>query len=775
MKKATKIIGAVLGVLLVAALFTGAAAAVEDQTLGDAYAWKLYGASVPPFPAGFDFTKAKTWTMGDQTITFVQEPGKETYYFSGKDLVEGTYSCVVNTADGDVNYKINVKAAPAAPTGVVKKDTIAVADLANAEIDTTESAGFSIEVNESSIAWTNPDETLTTTQATELGFGDSGEVSGAHDLGTYTIQQIVTEAGTDYSALAPYPLLGKPTYFTLYKADDAKSLKASVDEVLQSGLVTVELTAPYNMDPGYKIGVDNGTIPKGQATITNDGIVKVDLSGVAYFTVKSNSTDNIKVKLYKDDNTTVDKTLTIKVKAGAITADAASAATFIGNEVKLSGSNELGGTLYFYIKGPNFPFTALPTKDNQITVTGKEWEAKINTAELKTAAGKKPDAGNYTIYVAKALTTVEQEAKDVETPIDPKNMSAANLEDANYCDAYTTVVVALKQPFINITEAPAVVVMDSDLVVKGTAEGQPPLVKYYIFGTNFFLSADATVDEDGVFEISKKIENTDAKPMQAGQYFLVIQHPMYDQKFNVGPVGYNKNGKIPSLPENIIGYYIVKNENGNFGDKVSSPGSAPWPVDKLIGKIIFDTNVRQSANAAQALCDSLDDQNIDDMYVKASFIVAGKTSVINPIPEQITKGQDLVITGVAVGHKNEVVTAELLSTAFAAVPKETVGSASFVSMTARIDENGLWTVTIDTSDLNADDYTVSVSVGQLDPATQKIKIVEGTVPQPTAQPTGEPTVAPTTAPTQTPASPGFGILAALAGLGAVAVLLLRRQ
>ena len=305
--------------------------------------------------------------------------------------------------------------------------------------------------------------------------------------------------------------------------------------------------------------------------------------------------------------------------------------------------------------------------------------------------------------------------------------------------------------------------MDSDLIVKGTAEGKPAEVKYYIFGNNFFDSANVSVDENGVFEINKKIKEettVDGKTMlmQAGQYFLVIQHPMYDKKFNVGPVKNNGDKK---------GFDIVKNEKGSFNDEIST--------GVLAGTIIFNTNDRQSANAAQALCDSLDDQNIDDMYVKASFVVAGKTSVINPIPEQITKEQDLVISGTAVGHKNEVVTAELLSTAFAAVPKETVGSASFVSMTARIDENGLWTVTIDTSDLNAGDYTVSVSVGQLDPATQKIKIVEGTVPQPTAQPTGEPTVAPTTAPTHTPASPGFGILAALAGLGAVAVLLLRRQ
>ena len=783
MKKATKIIGAVLGVLLVAALFTGAAAAVNnDLTLGDAYAWKLYGTGDDIFGDSIDLSVEKEWTNGSQTITFVMEPGTEDeplFYFSGKDLVEGTYSRVIAGGTlGDFNVKINVKAAPEAPTGTVYKGNTPVADIADAEIDTTADAKFYVKVegdvvegNASTIAWTNPDGSLTTIDSRELGFSQlvgtddikKRAVKGAHDLGTYTIQKIVKVAGTDYSKLAPFPLLGKPTYFTLYKADSSASLKALADEVLQNNYVTVELTAPYN-PTGYTITVTNGTIPKGQATITRltatTGTVPVDLSGVATFVVKSDSTKDIKVTLEENANPKVsEKSLTIKVKAGAITADAASASTFIGNEVKLSGSNELGGNLTLFVKGPNFKFAKVEGEALPSITMGKEWEAKINTGKLATADGKKPDAGNYTIYVAKLK-------EDGTVPT-----KASDLDDSDYCDAYTTVVVALKQPFINITEAQTVVVMGDDLVVKGTAEGQPDNVMYYIFGTNFFDNGTASVDEDGVFEITKEIKDTDAKPMQAGQYFLVVQHKMYDKTYNVGPVGYGTDGKVTKVAENIKGYYIVKNENGKF-DEGADEGAA---VTALKGYVIFDTNKRQSANAAQALCDSLDDQNIDDMYVKASFVVAGKTSVINPIPEQITKGQDLVISGTAVGHKNEVVTAELLSTAFAAVPKETVGSASFVSMTARIDENGLWTITIDTSDLNADDYTVSVSVGQLAPESKKIKIVEGAVPQPTAQPTGEPTVAPTTAPTQTPASPGFGILAALAGLGAVAVLLLRRQ
>ena len=116
-----------------------------------------------------------------------------------------------------------------------------------------------------------------------------------------------------------------------------------------------------------------------------------------------------------------------------------------------------------------------------------------------------------------------------------------------------------------------------------------------------------------------------------------------------------------------------------------------------------------------------------------------------------------------------------MSTAFAAVPKETVGSASFISLITKTDEDGNWEVTFDTSGLNVDEYTVTAAVQSLDTTTAKINVVEAAPEQPDQpdvpgdepeQPGDEP---------EAPETPGFGALAALAGLGAVAVLLLRRE
>ena len=239
--------------------------------------------------------------------------------------------------------------------------------------------------------------------------------------------------------------------------------------------------------------------------------------------------------------------------------------------------------------------------------------------------------------------------------------------------------------------------------------------------------------------------------MAAGQYFMVVQHPMYDEKFNIAP------------NETEVGK-IVLNSTGD---------ATTTTPDKY--NTLFNVTDRQKANAAEALCQAIDTENIDDMYVKLSFVVAAAQSVINPFPTEIAQGEKLTVSGSTNVGEGEVVTVELLSTAFAAVPKATVGSASFISLTTKVQEDGTWEVTFDTSNLNVDEYTISAAVGSLSKTTTKVNVIEGApvTPVDPVDPVDPKPVDPVT-PTE-PETPGFGALAALAGLGAVAVLLLRRE
>lgn len=242
-----------------------------------------------------------------------------------------------------------------------------------------------------------------------------------------------------------------------------------------------------------------------------------------------------------------------------------------------------------------------------------------------------------------------------------------------------------------------VFVLEKPVTVSGSAVGTL-LVQYYVFGTNFFTTGSAIVTDD-TYEFSVSSEN-----MTAGQYFLVLQHPMQDGVFNIGPKGSE----------------IVLNPIGSY----TSPDSI----------LLFDVSSRQTANAAQALCDALDTQNIDDMYVKSSFFLVGQDFSINDIPTQIVKGDTLVISGINNANAGETLVVEMISTAFAAVPKETVGSAAFIAATTVIADDGTWEVTLDTSGLNVDEYVLSVAVNSAVMKSVRINLLDSNEPVPAPTP-----------------------------------------
>ncbi|HJK82394.1 MAG TPA: PGF-CTERM sorting domain-containing protein, partial [Methanocorpusculum sp.] len=92
--------------------------------------------------------------------------------------------------------------------------------------------------------------------------------------------------------------------------------------------------------------------------------------------------------------------------------------------------------------------------------------------------------------------------------------------------------------------------------------------------------------------------------------------------------------------------------------------------------------------------------------------------------------------------------------------------------------DNVWSVEVDTTNWKLDEYTIKASGIEVDvTATTNFNLVEKVVVTPTATATGATptttaTATATTAPTQTP---GFGAFVALAGLGAVALLVLRRN
>ena len=726
---AKKIMGAVLVALLAAALFIGAGAAAADGTdYGTVF---IYQANTE-VPVG-------VWTLvgGTATVDVVDNTsaGSGNDIMPGADFVAGTYKL------GDDTVTFVKPTASYALTGTVNEISYIVANGGKVYNESTldfKINALNTTLNPVGYYISYPDGTTEKTNSIPSTWTTTGIAS----TGITKIQAVFDKS--KFVAGVPEGLLLDEKYFsfTVVEADDA-TISASVDTAFSGEVVTfvVEGTPGEQYNVTLK-GFSDLTQDKADLALQEYTVVDVKTlnftvgnSGKFSFKATVNSStlgenddkNKAVVELQKYSATASPagyKTLkngkiTIKISAPVVTAKVGADSYFIGDEIEISGTSSAKTEYTFNISGINFKSTALTIDESEF---GKEWNAVLLTSNVKELGnGKKLDVGTYTIEI------IGKDGSIVKT-----------------------VPVVLKQPFISIISAPEVVVQgtDAEFVINAEATNK---IAAYIFGTNYFknFSMDYGIeveDEDipNQFTITlDKDADTNKTKMAAGQYFMVIQHPMYDGELNV-----------------------TVEENGDFMQTTAGETSK-----------LFNVYDRQTANAAQALCDALDSQNFDDMYVKYSFFVVGQDEsfVINEIPTEVAQGTTFTVSGVDTANAGETVTVQMLSTAFAAVPKETAGSAAFILVTTEVADDGTWEVTLDTTGLAVDEYNLAVKIANEEKKTVKINVVEG-ADTPDTPDTPDVPGTPDTPDTPTePTTPGFGALAALAGLGAVAVLLLRRE
>lgn len=696
---AKKIMGAVLVALLAAALFVGAGAAVTTEADGDIVfvnqmvSKTIYGGN---------------WVGPNGAYTPADVPAASaTEVYFGE---AGTYTAKVN----DQTITLTVKAPELVIAGVVDgKYTFIPGDFYQGN-------------GEGVIYIQNPASNAVTYTLYYNGEkqNNNAQITVPNDAttGKKTIQAEFN-AGAFVAGTTPEQLITAPVTFSVVDGETAVAISAAATSVLKSD--NIKLTVTGQPGIAYNVTFDYGafTVAKqiGFNTFANINgtVVGADQKTGIQFTMPAGgkATFNIKaVEAVAGDSEkitvqavggTKKASVTIEFKKGTISAKADAASYYVGDIVTITGTRTTGQISNLTIKGTNFVNETLMDYNTVFAWenSGKNFEFTLDTSKILDN-GKKLDVGTYTLTL-------------------------------NASGTKATVPLVLKQPFISIVEAPEVIVQDTEAEFIINAEAAAEIA-YYIFGTNYFAygkTENHPEDDEGeeiLTQFVVELNETQTKGMDAGQYFAVFQHPMYDKELNIEAVG----------------------------------------TAIMLGEVtLFNVDVRQTANAAQALCDALDTQNIDDVYVKYSFFVVGEDEsfTISDIPTEVAKGDKIVISGVDTANAGKTVQVEMISTAFAAVQKETVGSAAFIVVTTEVAKDGSWEITLDTSDLNVDEYSLSVAINSVEKKNVNVNVVEGADepvnPEQPEQP--EEPVA--------PATPGFGALAALAGLGAVAVLLLRRE
>ena len=645
--------------------------------------------------------------------------------------------------------------------------------VAAADIDATVTIWFTTTVGgKTSVYGVDYASKKPLTQARELiGTSAAGDTIAA---GTYTAyaEFQTPKSFKDYA--------DKSNTITFTVQSTSLSITAAQDSVVRSNPFSVTISGEANKE--YKVYItnpdDDGNSPSlqpgqsgWQSYIANGAVFKTDASGKR--TIQFNTDANTEDKSYTirveetGENPDWDE-VKVKVEKGAVTMSASGDGSYyIGEEITLSGTNSDSSQVFLFITGPNLKtngevLKSLPNHVDAYLATNPVSVKTDNTWEYKwDTSGCGLDTGAYTIYATSTLTNGK--ASDPATDANGDTI-ADKLSDSEYA----TVSVNLKQPFLSAVPSGTVVAKGDKIYIRGTAEGDPSTLMLYIFGPNKYVRESITVEDDGTYE--KKLDI--GSDWSSNQYFVVIEHPMYNGDIDVNQVYYDKNNNIVDSKANTA-YSYTTLEIKNFGNQTNVGLQGSFVVE--------GTNKLQGSNAADALTKMIDSANIDDIYTKLTFTVAEPWIKIENPGDQAVDSK-FTITGTTNLAVDDQILVEVVSSSFNAVDKTSTSTTSGISMTTKVvageGTDNVWSVEVDTTNWKLDEYTIKASGIEVDVSTTtNFNVVEKVEVTPTATATGATptttaTATATTAPTQTP---GFGAFVALAGLGAVALLVLRRN
>jgi PGF-CTERM protein len=515
------------------------------------------------------------------------------------------------------------------------------------------------------------------------------------------------------------------------------------------------------------VALGNGTNEYANVTLSTSGTRTVEFITTNWtkaqkYTIRVEQTFGTQVKSDEVD---------VNVEKGAVTIVAAGDQSYyLGEEIKFSGTNTETTTTYLFIIGPNLVTTGsqiqsadprnFPVLDQQpntfqtADVLGDNtWSWKWGTSNVAL------DAGTYTVYAVSG----------------PRIKTQSALATV----AYGTVSIIIKKPFVSATASQSTVAQGDRVFITGTAEGNPSKgVQIWILGKNFVVKAAQSVNSDASFTYEVKKETTAG--MYAGQYFVVVQHPMQNNIFDVDAE--HATGMI-GIGTGVSDNYVVnkqlqgKNQSGTIVStnsrifKLEGPGSL------------------QGSDAAEALVEGINDANVDDTYTKLQFLVEVPVIRVDPIGDKHV-GDKFTITATTNLAVDDEVLVEVYSSSFKPTQKSQSGEFSGATGTVKVTkgDSGLNKISfdIDSSTFKPDEYLVQENaVLQQATGTALFNVLEGAAPTvaptvvvTTVAPTAvQTTVVATTVPvTPTPTkSPGYGALIALIGLGAVAFIVVRRH
>jgi hypothetical protein len=383
---------------------------------------------------------------------------------------------------------------------------------------------------------------------------------------------------------------------------------------------------------------------------------------------------SIKAGLYTfvvyDSKKRISDEVTVKVEKGAVTMVTAGSSTYyIGEKIKLSGTSTASDSVYLAIRG----IDSIPhaKKLDELSVISKNnephsfvevgvrsdctWSYQWDTS----AVGKFLRSGIYTLYA-------------IEGPF-----SLDNLEEK----AFGTNSIIIKKPFVSCTISQPTIAQGDRLIFSGIAKGVPrQKIQIWIFSDSFSYQEIIPTNSDSSFEYI--LSSSQTKQLRPDQYYVIIQHPMINNEFDV---------YVDSLKKTVL---------TNF----------PQPATPLFS--MDEPRNLHGADAAMAVLDAINNSNIDDISIPLSFSVQVPVIHIIPIGKKYVGELFTIMASTNLAIDTEIMF-EVFSTSYHPDQKIQSGEFSGATGTVKITKGILglnqFLLNIDSSPFIPDEYMVRVS------------------------------------------------------------------
>ncbi|MDD1705235.1 MAG: hypothetical protein LUP97_08485, partial [Methanoregula sp.] len=258
----------------------------------------------------------------------------------------------------------------------------------------------------------------------------------------------------------------------------------------------------------------------------------------------------------------------------------------LGETAILEGTNTVSETTYLFIVGPN-----LNPKGMQIGLNDPQTHPVIDANSTTFQAVKVQPNGSWSWNWNTTGTTLDPSAQYTIYAVSQPH-DRAHLHSVPYAKTSTGV----KKAFVAATLSSATVAPDETLSIRGYASGTQKLLLWLFNAAEGPWRSEVVVSPDSPFTFEIPPSRFAALP--EGDYFLLIQHPGRNMKFDID-LDPNDSSLVRGFPSSPDG-----NPPGQRLFRISGPGCL------------------KSEEAVQALGQAINNPTIsDDTYTRLQFSV----------------------------------------------------------------------------------------------------------------------------------------------------------